>query len=138
MKTVLLIETESVARNGKFDVRLKGEENILCTSRTPLLTAARRLLERGYDPATILKTVKNGEECLTAELGTAAKLTVHDNASGKPVFATWQPFSEAEITETGRFRTRVGVSRATRTRISRNSGKSPRIAKPTRRARGRV
>lgn len=80
----------------------KGEFNALYTvtdatsrdlrpSRTPLLSAARVLLQEGHDPTSIIFMTREGETSwsLKAPLGVAAKLTVRENETAGPVFAPY-------------------------------------------------
>lgn len=80
----------------------KGEFNALYTvtdaigrnlrpSRTPLLSAARVLLQAGHDPTSNVFMTRAGEAAwsLKAPLGVAAKLTVRENETVGPVFAPY-------------------------------------------------
>jgi hypothetical protein len=69
---------------------------MLCNSRQPFLDAARRLIEQGYDPATMLVMRHAGSsiDSLRAPLGVAACLTVDEHHG---VFARWKPFSPSAV-----------------------------------------
>lgn len=72
---------------GLFDAYLGAER--LCRSRTPLLTSARVLLQRGIDPATRLEVRREGRSQIdmAATVRGAAALTVRDSKQGKPRFS---------------------------------------------------
>lgn len=59
----------------------------LGVSRTPLLSAARKLLARGIEPATELEMLRRGSEtvAMRTTVGVAARLTVKESAA--PRFA---------------------------------------------------
>ena len=67
-------------------------QGILITSRTPFLSAARILLQRGYPPDAILSMTHEGEEvvALRGRLGAAAKLTVVEDAIAGPRFGQYR------------------------------------------------
>lgn len=73
-----------------YEARLGGD--ILTTSRTPFLSSARTLLERGHAPDTVLTMSHAGEEiiALRANIGTAAPLTVTENDTAGPRFARYR------------------------------------------------
>lgn len=79
--------TPAVNRPGRFEARLDDE--LLCTSRQPLLDSARILAGRGVDPSTTLAMRHAGDDfdSLTATIGVAARLTVEDGR--------WKAFSRA-------------------------------------------
>ena len=76
---------------GMWLVRVDGAE--LCRSKTPFFSAARALLDRGYDPNALLRWVdaKTGKTRLTGILGKAAKLTVLEDDRGVVRFAPYRP-----------------------------------------------
>lgn len=74
-------------RRGYFDASLGDGRVIVRASRQPFLDAARRLLDLGYDPASVLST--GG---LTAQIGVAAKLRVKEDRNG-PRFVPYAPIS---------------------------------------------
>jgi hypothetical protein len=87
-----LIVVEPVGR-GRFSVRLAdGGRVIFRVSRQPFLDAARRLLDLGYDPTTLLvmRHLGSDTDCLTAQIGAAAKLRVREDRRG-PRFVQWEP-----------------------------------------------
>lgn len=75
----------------RYEVRLGAE--LLITSRTPLLAAARELEKRGHSPDTILTMSRAGSDTvsLRSTLGTAAKLTVIENETAGPKFSRYRP-----------------------------------------------
>jgi hypothetical protein len=77
---------------GRFRACLEQERALLCVSRQPFLDSARKLLDRGHDPRTILimRHARSDDVALRGSLGAAAKLTV-DEHNGT-VFAKWKPF----------------------------------------------
>jgi hypothetical protein len=66
-------------------------DTLLATSRTPFFDGARKLLERGADPADVLTMRHRGSDTvsLRARVGTAAKLTVHETNAG-PRYLPWR------------------------------------------------
>jgi hypothetical protein len=74
-----------------YQAQLDGEA--LCVSRTPFLSAARILLERGHSSGTILTMSHAGADTvsLRSTLGTAAKLTVIENETAGPRFGRYRP-----------------------------------------------
>lgn len=73
-----------------YEARLGGD--ILTTSRTPFLSSARALLERGHSPDTVLTMRHAGEEmiALRGTIGTAAPLTVTESDTAGPRFARYR------------------------------------------------
>lgn len=69
-----------------YEVSVNGE--VLCQSRTPLLSAARILLRRGVDPDTELRMVRIGSNTtlMQARLGEALGLTVVEGDGPDPRF----------------------------------------------------
>jgi hypothetical protein len=65
-------------------------------STTPFCAAARVLLAEGLDPATKLVMRHEGSthDVLRSTVGAAAKITVADGSTGKPVFVPWVDLSE--------------------------------------------
>lgn len=91
-KTARLIVTPATTRRGLYDARLDGGCVLATASRQPFLDAARRLLDLGHDPTTVMVMGHAGSDadCLTAQIGTAAKLRVKEDRSG-PRFVPWEP-----------------------------------------------
>jgi len=82
----------SPAQPGRFEARLDGE--VLCTSRTPFLSAARVLLTRGALPDDQLAMSHAGSNtaAMRAAVGAAAKLTVDETSgNGTPRFRPCDP-----------------------------------------------
>lgn len=89
---MLLVVTEARRRNGQFSAVAEGLGEIVASSRTPFLTAARKLLALGVNPETelVMRHSPDGIDCLTSTVGAAAKLTVEEGG-GPPKFRVWQP-----------------------------------------------
>jgi hypothetical protein len=56
-----IIVTTHLTKNGRkhanlFDATLEGETKALCTSKQPFFDSARKLVTRGHDPKTMLKS----------------------------------------------------------------------------------
>ena len=83
---------------GRFEARLDGNDPVLCVSRTPFFDAARELVAAGYGPNLMLTLRHAGSatDVLTAELGTAASLTVEETDYG-PKLRRWKPFSTLAV-----------------------------------------
>lgn len=79
-----------------YEASMGGE--VLCRSRTPLLSAARVLMQRGVDPNTELRMARLGSEMtlMRARLGDAAELTVVEGGRGGPRFRKYEEFSGVE------------------------------------------
>jgi len=80
-------------RAGQYIATCDGE--LIVTSTQPLLDGARELQARGAPPDSIITTRHRGaaDWAMRARLGSAAKLTVVERASGGiPVFARWKEF----------------------------------------------
>jgi hypothetical protein len=82
--------TVSPARAGVFEARIEGR--LICTSRQPLLDAARVLLAEGFDPDTylVMRHFGSADDSLSARIRTAAQLTVEHTAYGKPVLRPYK------------------------------------------------
>jgi hypothetical protein len=78
--------------HGNYEARLEGDDRILCVSSTPFCDAARQLIAEGYDSRAILvlRHAGSDEDCLRANLRTAASLTVEETKYG-PRFRLWKP-----------------------------------------------
>jgi hypothetical protein len=78
--------------HGNYEARLEGDDRILCVSSTPFCDAARQLIAEGYDSRAILvlRHAGSDEDCLRANLRTAASLTVEETKYG-PRFSLWKP-----------------------------------------------
>lgn len=83
--------TKTTAKGQRYEARLDGE--VVTTSRTPFLSAARVLLERGHSSDTILMMSHAGSDtvALRATLGAAAKLTVIESETVGPRFGRYRP-----------------------------------------------
>jgi hypothetical protein len=76
---------------GSYHATLDGKR--LCSSRTPFLTAARKLIERGFSPdvTVVMRWRRSSADALRARLGAAARLTVVENERAGPVFRPYCP-----------------------------------------------
>ena len=86
---------------GQYEARLDGDDRVLCVSRTPFFSAARKLLAGGHDPSLILVMRHAGSdtESLRATLGAAATLTVEETNYG-PKLRRWKPISTLAVAPT--------------------------------------
>src|SRR5262245_47512070 len=80
---------------GRFEARLKSHpDQILCTSREPLLTAARVLLRTQIakpDDTLAMRHSNSDTIALRAKVGAAARLTVQESADRSARFVRWRP-----------------------------------------------
>jgi len=93
-KTQLTITvTPTAKRSGRYNARLGDGRVLVTASKQPFVDAARRLLDLGHDPTTVLVMRHAGSDtdCLTAQIGVAAKLRVKEDR-GRPRFVPWEPF----------------------------------------------
>ena len=76
---------------GKFEARLEDGRMLVRASRTPFFDSARRLLDEGVDPGTILIMRHKGStvDALRATVGAAAKLTVAERDASGPRIEKW-------------------------------------------------
>jgi hypothetical protein len=65
------------------EVLTAGDAAVVCT-------AARKLIERGYDPVQPLEVWRGDPLCLAGPLGTFAQLTVEARSDGRPTFRIWR------------------------------------------------
>jgi hypothetical protein len=74
----------------RFAARLNGE--LLCTSRTPLLSAARELQRRGVRDSAEIGMRNEGQDfvAMTTTVGAAARLAVEE---GDMRFRSYKPFA---------------------------------------------
>jgi hypothetical protein len=102
--TVVLIVSPSLKPDGGkaystrgqlFDGKVDGRQ-IVKRSTTPFCAAARALLAEGIAPAARLIMRHEGSpyDALRLTVGVAAKLTVADGSTGKPVFVPWVDLRE--------------------------------------------
>jgi hypothetical protein len=96
--SLIVVATPAPRGAGRFQARLDGDDRVLCTSRTPFLTAARKLAAQGHDPGItlILRHAGSETDSLRAKLGTAASLTVKETGYG-PELQPWKPFSTLPV-----------------------------------------
>jgi hypothetical protein len=92
-RATMRIEIVEIRNRGVYDAWHNGE--LICDqTRTPFLSAARVLLQRGADPNEMLEKVRCGSDQvdMRAPIGVAAKLTVKESDNA-PRFRTFQPFT---------------------------------------------
>jgi hypothetical protein len=96
--SLIVVATPAPRGAGRYQARLDGDDRILCISRTPFLTAARKLVAQGYDPGITLTLRHAGSDTdsLRAKLGTAASLTIKETGYG-PELQPWKPFSTLPV-----------------------------------------
>jgi hypothetical protein len=96
--TLTLIVTPAPRGAGRYQARLEGDDRVLCVSRTPFFSAARKLIAQGYDPdiTLIMRHAGSDTHSLSAKLETAAALTVEETPYG-PKFRRWKPFSTLAV-----------------------------------------
>jgi hypothetical protein len=82
-------------RGQLFDGKLDGR-SVVKRSATPFCAAARVLLGEGVDSAArfIMRHEGSPHDALRSTVGVAAKLTVADSSTGKPVFVPWVDLRE--------------------------------------------
>ena len=85
MTEIIIVTTPSFdghgkRRHGRFDVRLKDSDEIICdATQQPMLDAARIMLRRGVDPSTIICKVRSDAPMVVtmrAPIGVAAQYDV--------------------------------------------------------------
>ena len=94
------------AAHSVYDARLIGEEELLCSSNTVFLDAARQLLRSGQaepDDVLIMRHAGSDTESLWANIGDAAKLTIEERNAGPHSirFVRWKPMVAAPTTAKG-------------------------------------
>jgi len=86
------------SRGQPFDALHQGQH--ITTSRTPFYAAARKLIEQGHDPQSILVMRHEGKDmngafaprdCLRPRLGDAAKLTLEEDSRKGFRFRPYRP-----------------------------------------------
>ena len=84
----------TVSWPGCFAARLGDGLVLVSASKQPFVDAARRLIDLGYAPTTMLVMRHAGSDtdCLTAQIGAAAKIRVKEDRCG-PRFVPWEPIS---------------------------------------------
>ncbi len=82
-------------RGQLFDGKVDGR-TVVKRSPTPFCAAARVLLAEGVDPATklVMRHEGSSHDALRSTVGAAAKITVADSSTGKPVFVPWVDLRE--------------------------------------------
>jgi hypothetical protein len=91
---MMIIVTPTAKRKECYEARLGDGRVLVTASKQPFVDSARRLIELGYDPATVLVMRHAGSDtdCLTAQIGAAAKLRVKEDRNG-PRFVPYEPIS---------------------------------------------
>lgn len=84
-----------------YDARLFGQDEILCSSHTVFLDAARSLLKCGRampDDTLIMQHDGSDTEALRAPVGVAAKYSIEERDAGPHIvrFVPWKPIVAAE------------------------------------------
>ncbi len=99
LTSLTVVITPAPRGAGRFEVRLDGDDRLLCVSRTPFFDAARELVAAGYDPNILLILRYSGSEvdCLRARLGMAASLSVEETDYG-PKLRGWKPMRTLSVT----------------------------------------
>jgi hypothetical protein len=90
---IILQVLETAARRGRFDGWVDNRQ-VVASSKTPFLTAARVLLKDGADPAEILlmRHRRTGTDSLRGPIGKAALLAVRET-DGAPRFVRFVPMA---------------------------------------------
>ena len=93
-KTVMIIVTPTAKGLGRYDARLRDGSVLVRASGQPCGDAARRLIDLGYEPTAglVMRHAGPDTDCLTAQIGVAAKLRVREDRNG-PRFVPWEPVS---------------------------------------------
>jgi hypothetical protein len=95
------IEIVEIRNRGIFDAWCNGE--LICDqTRTPLLSAARVLLQRAANQNETLEVVRCGSDRvdMRASIRVAAKLTVKENRTESPRFIPYVPFPGCDVFDT--------------------------------------
>jgi hypothetical protein len=89
-ETIQVTVSERGDNRAVYDARIG--DRLICTSRQPLLAAARVLVGEGVDPSAVLEMKRPGSShvALRAPVGVAARLTVDES---RPRFVPWKPFA---------------------------------------------
>jgi hypothetical protein len=89
MHTTVVIEVSPLGCD-EFEARADGA--VLCRSRAPLCAAARRLIELGHHPNSILTMRHRGSDTMAmrSTIGAAARVTAEDDKNGVPRFRKWR------------------------------------------------
>jgi hypothetical protein len=88
----LVIRPNTITNAGtRYDTFCNGR--LLCTSRTPFLSAARVLQEQGFPPNLMISLWHEGSAhpSLRATIGQAAGLTVRETSKDGPVLVAYIP-----------------------------------------------
>jgi len=104
-------------RRFTFNVRIEHSDRFLVRSTyQPFFDSARRLLDLGHDPETILVLKHEGSptEALKSTIGAAGRLTVKEPDRGRIHFAQWKAFPSSPVTPR--------VRRTAETRVQHSGG----------------
>lgn len=91
---VIIVRPSSLTGRGqRYDALFNGRP--ICNSLTPFYSAARKLIEQGHDPHSLLVMRHEGldMDCLRQRLGYAAKLAVREDAKRGPYGEVYKPFT---------------------------------------------
>jgi hypothetical protein len=91
---MMITVTPTAKRSGCYEARLCDGFVLVTASKQPFVDAARRILDLGHDPTTVLvmRHAESDTDCLTAQIGVAAKLRVKEDRNG-PRFVPYEPIS---------------------------------------------
>jgi hypothetical protein len=102
--TIVLVVSPSLNADGRNAYSTRGQlfdskvddRFVVKRSPTPFCAAARALLAEGADPAArfVMRHEGSTHDVLRSTVGGAAKLTVADSSTGKPVFVPWVDLRE--------------------------------------------
>src|SRR5258706_933047 len=97
--TIVLVVSPSLNADGRNAYSTRGQlfdgkvddRSVVKRSTTPFCAAARVLLAEGADPATklVMRHEGSSHDALRSTVEVAAKLTVVDSSTGKPIFVPW-------------------------------------------------
>jgi hypothetical protein len=93
---MIVIEVQALASPGRFSASVDGRE-VVQSSKTPFLDAARVLRAEGVDPGTLLVMRHKGSnvDALKAALGVAAGMAVREDDRGRLRFTPYAPYSRS-------------------------------------------
>ncbi|WP_262296838.1 hypothetical protein [Microvirga sesbaniae] len=120
----LLVLVVKACRDGRFEARLDGE--LLCKSRTPLLSAARILLKREHHPDSIISMQHDGSSTIAMQirLEAAAGLAV-DEGGSTPRFVRYHPPANERGQKVGGYRPQTPILHASATLVPDTASDAP-------------
>ena len=109
---MMIIVTPTSRRPGRYDARLDDGRVLVTASKQPFVDAARRLIDFGYDPTTVLVMRHAGSDtdALIGRIGAAAKLRVKEGR-GRPRFVAFDPPRRVEALARAKAKRVTGVAR---------------------------